>query len=108
MCHDGSAVRMVVITEEKGLESDKSQRQKRKTYFKWNDVTSNLRRGIIDVIHWVTEWYKWWWYVKSTPDMQRNFEGNECCGKGKMIWGCVECIDGRVGSWIWIWSVGLM
>ena len=90
MCHNGNAVWMVVITEEKGLESDKSQRQKRKTYFKWNDVTSNLRRGIIDVIHWVTEWYKWWWYVKSTPDMQRNVEGNVWCGKGKRIWGCVE------------------
>ena len=39
-----------------------------------------------------------WWNVKSTPDMQRNVEGKECCGKSKRTWGWVKCIDRRVGS----------
>ena len=53
MCHNDSASWIAVANEAKGLKSGKLHRQNRKTYFKWNDVTSNWIRGIIDAIHWV-------------------------------------------------------
>ena len=59
--HNETASWITWRTESKGYEFDKSRRQKRKIYFKWNDVTSIGMRGIMDVIYLLTEWWRSWW-----------------------------------------------
>ena len=96
---------ITLTTESKGWENNKSYWQERKIYFKWNDVTSNWMRKIIDAIHLSTEWWKWWWCVNSTPDIQRKEEGKNCRGKGKRRWVLLEGADVTVAL---IWTVGLV
>ena len=57
--HNETAPWITWRTESKGYEFDKSRRQKRKIYFKWNDVTSIGMREIMDVIYLLSEWWRW-------------------------------------------------